>query len=269
MSKIESQFLKVGYMDELAEMKSSVHSISPLAKLISTLVFIVSVVSFDRYTVSALLPFFIFPVVMITAGGLPAGYLLKNVLIVSPFALMVGVFNPFIDTDTMISLFGIDISGGWISFASIMLRFTLTVLSALILLSLTGFYAVCASLERLKVPGPFVVQLMFLYRYIFVLLDEGVRMSTARTLRSFGRGSGIKVYSSMLGHLLLRSMDRAQRIHLAMFSRGFDGSIRTMKKISFTANDALFTFSWSVLFIFFRKYDTPQILGDMIMRMFL
>lgn len=261
MSKFQRQFLRVGYIDELACSDSPVHRIGAEAKLVTTLFFIVTVVSFDRYALSAMLPFFIFPFVMVSLGGLPAGYLLKSILIASPFALMVGIFNPLIDRQVIMHLGGIDISGGWVSFMSIMLRFMLTVSSALILISLTGFNRVCASLERLYVPKPFIIQLMFLYRYLFVLADEAGRMVTARALRSFGNGSGIKAYASLVGHLLLRSMDRAQRIHLSMFSRGFDGNIRLTGGKRLDMKDLLFTAGWCLVFVFFRIYNVPQFVG--------
>lgn len=237
------------------------HTLDPLAKLITTLVFIVTVVSFNRYSVLPLLPFFLFPAVMIALGGLPLGFIAKSVLLVSPFAVMVGIFNPFIDHHVVAHVFGISITGGWVSFISILLRFALTVSSAFVLISLTGFNSVCAALERLYVPKPFVTQLMFLYRYLFVLAEEAGRMVTARSLRSFGKGEGVRVYVPLLGHLLLRAMDRAQRIHLAMFSRGFDGNIILIRKNSFGARDALFVLFWVALFIVFRIYNIPLLLG--------
>lgn len=261
MPKLQNQFLQIGYIDELAGLQSPVHNIESSAKLVTTLVFIVTVVSFDRYTVMQLLPFFIFPAVMISAGGLPAKFLLKSLLIASPFAVMVGVFNPMIDHSVITHLFGLKVTGGWVSFCSIILRFALTVTAALVLVSLTGFNQVCASLERFYVPRAFVVQLMFLYRYIFVLTEEAGRMVTARSLRSFGRGEGMRVYASLLGHLLLRALDRAQRIHLAMFSRGFDGNIRLIRKSAFGAKDAAFVLGWSALFIAFRIVNIPLLLG--------
>jgi len=57
-----------------------------------------------------------------------------------------------------------------VSFLSIMLRFTLTVASALLLVATTGFNGVCLALDTLGAPKAFVVQLFFLYRYLFVLV---------------------------------------------------------------------------------------------------
>ena len=48
----------------------------------------------------------------------------------------------------------------------------------------TGFTGVCLALERFRVPRVFCVQLMLLYRYIFVLSGEASRMARAREMRS-------------------------------------------------------------------------------------
>ena len=61
------------------------------------------------------------------------------------------------------------ISGGWISFLSILLRCVLTVWVAMILVATTGFHAMCSGLERMGVPNVFVVPLLLVHRYLFVL----------------------------------------------------------------------------------------------------
>jgi cobalt/nickel transport system permease protein len=182
---------------------------------------------------------------------------------VSPFALLIGIFNPLMDRDILITLGGLDITGGWVSFVSILLRFFLTVGAALVLIAATGFNAVCMGLEKLGTPRVFVVQLMFLYRYIFVLVDEAARMVRARSLRSFGHnGTGLRVFGNMVGQLLLRTMDRAQRIHLAMRCRGFDGQIHLMKRLKIGPREIFFTVGWSALFIVMRFYNFPQLVGS-------
>ena len=68
-------------------------------------------------------------------------------------------------------------------------------------------------------------------RYVHVLTDELSRMITARRARSFRRG-GILTWSlitGMLGMLLLRSFERAERVHAAMVARGWDGTIRSLE----------------------------------------
>jgi cobalt/nickel transport system permease protein len=252
-------------LDRLARQDTAVHRIDPRAKVITTFVFIVCVVSFDRYEVLALLPFVIFPVVLASEGGLPVGFLARILLVVSPFALMVGAFNPWFDRETVAQIGGLELSGGWVSYASIVLRFLLTTAAALVLTATTSFNGVCLALERLRVPDVFVTQLLLLYRYIFVLGDEAVRMAQARRLRAFGsRGMGLRVYTQMLGQLLLRTVARAQRVYLAMKCRGFDGRVRMARRLHFGTADLAFVAGWSAVFVLFRAVDIPQWLGRLV-----
>jgi cobalt/nickel transport system permease protein len=269
MNNIGKNSFDIGYMDTLAEGDSPLHRLDPRAKLITTLIFIVTVVSFDKYSVPELLPFFAYPMVLIAMGGLPPGYILKKALLVSPFAVLVGIFNPVIDREIFFHIGSVGISGGWISFVSILLRFLLTVTAALILISLTGFNAVSRSLIKLRVPRPFVVQLLFFYRYIFVLVDEAERMARARSLRVFRSGAmGISTFVPLVGHLLLRTLGRAERVYNAMRCRGFDGNIRVIRPSRIGVGDIIFTAVWSFLFISFRYFDIPARLGSLVIEAF-
>jgi cobalt/nickel transport system permease protein len=262
MAAIDRHFFDIGYMDTLSSQQTPVHRLDPRAKLLTTLVFIVMVVSFGKYEISALIPFFIYPVVLCAIGNVPPAYLLKKLVLVSPFAILLGIFNPLLDRDIMIRLAGIQVSGGWVSFASILIRFVLTVGVALTLIAVTGFNAVCMALEKLGAPKVFVVQLLFLHRYMFVLVDEAARIFRARALRSFGgEGTGIKSYGSLAGQLLLRTLDRAQRIYLAMSCRGFEGQIRIMRPLRFGPREIGFIFGWSAIFFLMRFYNLPVLIG--------
>lgn len=252
-------------MDTLSAGSSPLHRLDPRAKLITTLAFIIAVVSFDKYSVSALVPFSIYPVYMISLGGLPAGFIFRKVLLVMPFALVIGMFNPLMDTGTLVYAGSLGISGGWISFLSILMRFTLTVSAALALIALTGINAVCESLLKFGVPKPFVVQLLMFNRYMFVMTDEAERMARARALRSFGKKTmGFKVYASLLGHLLLRSFDRAERIYRAMRCRGFNGHIPMIRYLRSGVKEAVFAGGWITAFVIFRAFNIPLKLGTII-----
>jgi cobalt/nickel transport system permease protein len=233
--------------------------------VLTTLVFIVCVVSFGKYDISGLLPFLVYPLFLVVLGDLPLAYLLRKVILAAPFAVLIGIFNPLFDQDVLFRVGSVEISGGWVSFFSILLRFMMTVGAALILIASTGYHAVCMALEKMGVPQVFVVQLLFLYRYLFVLVDEASRMVRARSLRSFqGKGLGMRVFGSMAGHLLLRTMDRAQRIHLAMLCRGFDGNIRPFHPLKVRAWEVLFLLGWSALFVFMRYYNVPRFVGRLV-----
>lgn len=262
MGSLEKHFYDIGRLDTLAGQNTTVHNLDPRAKLITTVVFIAIVVSFGKYEISALVPFVFYPVFLLAAGNLPPAYILKKILLVSPFAILVGIFNPMLDQSPVLTIASFTVSGGWVSFTSILLRFTLTVGAAMTLIAVTGFNAVCMALVRMGTPRFFALQLLFLYRYLFVLVDEAVRMLRARSLRSFnGRSMNLTTYGSLLGHLLLRTLSRAQRIHSAMWCRGFDGNIRILTPLSFGFREYAFMAGWISFFVILRFINLPLWLG--------
>jgi cobalt/nickel transport system permease protein len=189
------------------------------------------------------------------------------VLAVAPFAIMVGIFNPFLDRETMLQVGPILINGGWLSFLSILLRFCLTIGTAVVLIAITSFAGLCLGLQRLAAPQVLIVQLLFLYRYIFVLGDEAMRLVRARALRSFGgRGLGIRSYGGMIGNLLLRTLERARRVHLAMCCRGFTGEIHSSRVLQLGRREVFFTVGWTMAFLAFRLWNMPLLLGNVLAR---
>jgi cobalt/nickel transport system permease protein len=255
-------------LDLLATGETAIHRLDARAKVIVTLVFIISVISFDRYELTALFPFFIYPAVMMALGNLPAGYIAGKIVFVLPFVLVVAIFNPLFDRQVMMQLGTFGITGGWISCASVIVRTILTVGAAIILVGLTGFPGICKALEQLGMPQVFTVQLLFLYRYIFVLTEEGERASRARELRSFGNTAlSLASYTSLISHLLLRTWQRAERIHMAMLARGFTGEFHTQQTKRFGGREISFVIVWSAIFIAIRLQNISELIGTIVMGM--
>lgn len=266
MASIEGAILDFKRLDLLAAGDTPLHRLDPRAKVLVTALFVILVISHGRYEISALTPFFLFPAVLIAAGNLPAGYIVRKILLLCPFVIVVGIFNPFYDRTVMVHLGSLAITGGWLSFASIVVRSVLTVGSAFVLLALTGFSGLCRALEQLGMPRPFAVQLLFLYRYLFVLTEEAGRAARARQLRSCGKkGQGIGSYATLIGHLLLRTWQRAERVHVAMLSRGFDGTFHTSRRTSFGMRELRFVAGWTVILLLLRSINLPHLLGAVIL----
>ncbi len=269
MPSLESALLDLNTLEALALKATPIHRLDPRAKVVTALAYMVTVVSFGKYDLSGLLPLIAYPVALIALGDLPIGPLLGKVLVASPFALLIGVFNPFLDREILAQVGPVHFSGGWISCLSILMRFCFTLLAALILISTTGFNSVCLALTRLRVPQALTVQLMLLYRYLFVLAQEASRILTAWSLRSIeGRRMPLRVFGSLSGQWLLRALDRAERVHLAMLSRGFDGTIHPVRTLRFGAADLLFMLGWIAFFLLARGYNLPNLLGQAVMGMF-
>jgi cobalt/nickel transport system permease protein len=262
MIKIESNWIDLRYLDDLATQKTVIHRLNPCIKLITVLLFIITTTSYPKYEIAGLMPLAFFPFVLIFLGNLPWNHLLRRLILVSPFVILVGVFNPLFDQTPVMQIDSLLISGGWISFISITLRFILTVTAALILVATTGIDAICAALLRMGVPKVIVTQLLFMYRYIHVLLDELIRVVQAYGLRSFhGEKLRFRVWGSLIGQLLMRTMDRARRIYQAMLCRGFDGEIHMIRSHSLNSADIVFVTGWTTFFCTARLFNIPQALG--------
>lgn len=265
LTRIEGTVLDFRQFDLLAAGDTAVHRLDPRAKVLVVLVYIVTVVSFGRYEVSAMLPFFFFPLAMLLQAELPMAFMLKKTILVVPFVVMIGISNPYFDRQIQLCLGSIAISGGWLSLASMLVRAVLTVSAAFLLVAITGFTAMCEALRRLGMPEPLVTQLLVMYRYLFVLIDEGTRISSARDLRSCGdKGKGIRSFSALVASLLIRSWERSERITMAMRARGFTGRFRCGQHYHFGVTEYRFVAGWVMLFILLRVINFPLAAGKLI-----
>jgi hypothetical protein len=90
-----------------------------------------------------------------------------------------------------------------------------------------------------------------MYRYTSLLSEEHARLERAResrTVRPLGRQI-FAVYGRQLAMLIVRSWDRADRVHAAMLSRGFDGGWPTMQWRRFRFFDGAFIAVSTLLFL--------------------
>lgn len=265
--KFDQEFFNLGYLDRLSYKDTFIHNIDARVKLLATLLYVVIVVSFPKYAISSLIPFLLFPIVFMTLGEIPVSYVAKRILIVSPFIFFVAIFNPILDRNIAFELYGIPISYGFLSFFSILIKFALTVSSIIILVATTSFAGLCFAMRYFKVPEIFVNQLLFLYRYIFVLSEEAMRMIRARDMRSFGKkGTEIRFFVKLVGNLLIRSLNRAERIYYAMLSRGFNGSMPYRKRRNIKVVDIVFLFVVGGMLYFLKFYNPVQMIGKFFIR---
>jgi len=241
--------------------------LDPRALLLVTLAFILTVVSFDRYAVAGLLPLLVFPVLMAAWADVDLRWVLRKVLLVAPFAVMVGLFNPWFDQRVLFELAGLPITGGWVSLLAIALRVILTVAAAVVLVASVGLPRLCHSMEQLRVPRPLTTQLLLLQRYAGVLGDEAARMRQAHALRAGPKQRlTLPVYASLVGHLLLRATARAQRIHQAMLARGFNGRLPIALTPPWRWQDSAFVLGCGAAFLLCRFAEPVPLLGQLLLR---
>ncbi|MDR3637243.1 MAG: cobalt ECF transporter T component CbiQ [Isosphaeraceae bacterium] len=113
---------------------------------------------------------------------------------------------------------------------SILAKNSLAFLAMLTLVNVTPFYKLLSALRRLGVPPTLVATLQFMYRYLHVLTEELDRMVLARRARTFRGTGGLDwgLLTGLIGVLFLRAFERGERVHAAMVSRGWDGTLRTL-----------------------------------------
>lgn len=265
---LAENFLGLDRLDRLSYLDTAVHRLDSRGKVIATILFVTTVVSFPKYDILPLLPLFLFPVLITTLGDIPVGLIARKVAMASPFALFVGIFNPLIDRGSVLLAPGITLAAGWISFVSIMLKFSLSISAALLLIATTSFPGICHALNRLGFPDLFVSQLLFLYRYLFVLVDEASRMLRARETRSFGgRNIPVRLFARLSGDLLVRTMERSERIHGAMLARGFHGTMPSPRPRSMKSSDIAFLVVTAAFLLVTRFLPLPEVIGQAVRRM--
>ncbi|MDP4152353.1 MAG: cobalt ECF transporter T component CbiQ, partial [Bacillota bacterium] len=137
MSKVSDSLYSLRLFDDLSRKKTFIHDIHPLSKLLTTVVYLIIVVSFGKYEISRLVPFIIYPILLFSLGDIPIRPVLNRVLFVFPFIFFIGIFSPILDKQ-MVVFYGISFSKGWFAFLSIMFKCLLTVTAALLLIATTG-----------------------------------------------------------------------------------------------------------------------------------
>ena len=170
------------------------------------------------------------------------GFTLKRSFIALPFAVaaITAIFaipgQPLAEWQ-LGSLTLIPTDAGLLRFVSIVVRSWLSVQAAILLVATTPFPDLLHALEHLRIPAIITTIIAFLYRYLFVLTDEVMRLGRARQSRSAamaGQRAGRSVWwrartaGNMTGQLFLRSYERSDRIYNAMLARGYTGQLRTL-----------------------------------------
>jgi cobalt/nickel transport system permease protein len=249
-------------LEDFASIRSPIHSLHPVTKISVTFLYILALVSFGRTELFLLLPFLAYPLMVLPFSDLPVIPILKRLLVVEPFIILVALFNPIIDRSPML-LAGIVTTRGWLVFFTLLLKGTLAVFSALILVSTTGLSRIAAGLSWFKVPSLIILQLLMTFRYISLLAEEVSKVNLAFALRNRGnRALHPSVWGSFLGHILLRTVDRAERIHSAMLLRGFDAKFSTGATTRFGVADAFFLLGWGTFFALFKFADFSTLIAS-------
>ncbi|MFD5875132.1 cobalt ECF transporter T component CbiQ [Streptomyces sp. NPDC060322] len=213
---------------------SPVHTLPPHCKLAAVLCFVVVVVSTPREAVWAFALYAVLLAAVAAVARLSPGFLLKRLVIEVPFVAF-ALLMPFVVPGEQTELLGVSLSvpglwGAW----NVLAKGTLGVAASVILASTTELRALLLGLQRLRLP-PLLVQIAsFMIRYGDVITDELRRMSIARRSRGF-EARGVRqwgVLAKTAGALFIRSYERGERVHLAMVSRGYTGTMPVIDEVT-------------------------------------
>jgi cobalt/nickel transport system permease protein len=234
------------HIDKFAYQDSAIHRLDSRVKFIVVLVFTAVVISLPRTSLSILACYAVGPFAILVWAKIPLKFAFKQILLVSPFVLVLALSCPLYDRTSVAVAFGPwlwQTTVGWMRCFAILGKFIVTMLALIALVSTTRFNDLLTGLQRLGLPKVLVIQLGFLYRYIFVLIDRAhhiLRARQGRKLRSLGPKAELKIAAAMLGSLFIRSIDTAEHINIAMQARAFDGKWRTLSRLRIRLPDYIF-----------------------------
>lgn len=256
--------MHVHFLDPYLPRPSAIHRLDPRVKLVLTLVFIliVALTPPGAWAVYILLFAIILSVELLSELGV--GFVLRRALFALPFvmaALPIIFTYPGPDFASFpLGPWTVTISqGGLERFISIALKSWISVQAAIILASSTTFPDLLVAMRAIRLPRLLVAIFSLMWRYLFVLADEVLRMNRARAARS-GHPDDPKrkvggtvawraqVTGRMAGSLFLRALERSDRIYMAMVSRGYDGEIRSLPLPALRPLDWLITIT-GILFL--------------------
>ncbi|MGW0560102.1 cobalt ECF transporter T component CbiQ [Streptomyces sp. NPDC003016] len=215
---------------------TAVHALPPHCKLVAVFCFVLVVVSTPREAMWAFGVYAALLGAVAYAARVPAGYLLKRLLIEVPFVAFAALM-PFVAEGERVEVLGmsLSVSGLWGAW-NVLAKGTLGVAASVLLASTTELRSLLLGLQRLKLP-PMLVQIAsFMIRYGDVITDEMRRMSIARRSRGF-EARGVRhwgVLGKTAGALFIRSYERGERVHLAMVSRGYTGTMPVIDEVTAT-----------------------------------
>ena len=253
MSEINTKIHELHHVDMMAGREGWLSGFHPLAKVLVTVIYILTVVSFDKYDLAGLLPMAVYLIIVMCLHGLDFQRIWKKA---GPLFLMVGLVgavNPFLDTTPLFTMGRITVTGGVVSFATLALKGSYALCASAVLILSTSMEEICYALQVLHLPKELITVLLLIDRYVIVFMKEVERMSQAYSLRApRQKGVHYKVWGSMLGQLLLRSMDRAENVYESMKLRGFQATFTLQGKNYGKISSVCFVVIWVLVFLCLR-----------------
>jgi cobalt/nickel transport system permease protein len=196
-------------------------------KILALLGFVLLVVATPKDWFGAYAAYLLVIAAVVAVSRVPPTYILRRLVVEVPFVVF-ALLIPFIATGPRTEMLGLSVSEpGLLSAWGLLAKGTLGVLASLTLAATTEPRLLLAGLERLHIPALLVQIMGFMVRYLDVVTEEMRRMRIARESRGFDARDvrHWPVLARSAGALFIRSYERGERVHLAMLSRGYTGTM--------------------------------------------
>ena len=222
-----------GHSHALYVPRSSVlHRLPAQCKIAAVVLFVLVVVSTPTRAFWAFGAYAAILLGVVLVARLPPLLVVRRMVVEVPF-LLFALLLPVVTGGDRVDVLGLSLSeSGLLGAFNILAKGSLGVVASIVLASTTTIRDLLHGLERLRLPRQLVLIASFMVRYADVLAAEMGRMKVARESRGF-TATGLRawpVLSKSLGALFLRSYERGERVHLAMRSRGFNGTMPVLRR---------------------------------------
>jgi cobalt/nickel transport system permease protein len=222
---------------------SFIHKLDPRVKIIVAILYSIVVAVSSNF--SALLPALGISVFLIVLSTLSIRKVLYRLLLVNGLTIFLWVFLPFTYKGESLFTIGplVGTKEGVLYASQITVKCNAILLVLIALLSTTSISTLGHAMGQLYFPDKIIHLFLFTYRYIHVIFQEYNRLINAMRIRGFKPQTNLHTYRSyayLVGMLLVRSYDRAERIHKAMLCRGFHGKYYTLSRFSIKIGDILY-----------------------------
>jgi len=231
-------------MDErFAQGNSLLHRRDPKAKIIAAAALISVSATSNSFTVAVVSLALGLALFFLTK--LPLRLILKRLFAINGFTLFLWLTLPFTYGGSEFTAIGpLPLSTEGLRLAALItLKTNAIVLSIIALLGTSKTANIGHALETLHFPEKLCFILLFSYRYVFVINHEYRRLARAAGMRCFVPATTIHTYRTfgyLFGMTLVKSWNRAVRVHHAMILRGFDGHLIPLSQDKHTPKDTFF-----------------------------
>ncbi|MDR1920139.1 MAG: cobalt ECF transporter T component CbiQ [Candidatus Adiutrix sp.] len=169
-------------------------------------------------------------VILAMISGLPAKDILKRLLTVNFFILFLWLVLPFSFSypgEVMARLGPLEITRQGLRLTCLLtIKGNAVALGAIAFFGASSVFELTAAARRLGAPEKMTAIFVLMFRYVQVIGQECARLRLAMKARGFKPSMSMhsyRSYANLIGMILIRSLDRASRIHAAMRCRGYNG----------------------------------------------